>query len=177
MRSSDGTDCEDGQAPTVMDILDVLRDEPNLRNSRKSEKLIAPSLNSMKRGLIDGIMKDFWVVFDQEWSANMRTCTGTPGSSSSTSSISGPGFSLGTFTTNKQKRSRDDGQDGSPGKDDDENQMPPRKVSSQFGHRAEERKFACPYRKHNPQKYSCHSGKWRLCAVNSFDSIARLKYV
>jgi hypothetical protein len=33
--------------------------------------------------------------------------------------------------------------------------------------------FACPYRKHNPRKYSVRD--WRSCALTSFNSIARVK--
>ena len=37
----------------------------------------------MKRELVNGIMKEFWVIFNQEWPANIRNCSGTPNSTSS----------------------------------------------------------------------------------------------
>lgn len=36
------------------------------------------------------------------------------------------------------------------------------------------RRFACPFRKHNPQRYSYP--EWRHCALSAFESIARVKY-
>jgi hypothetical protein len=35
-------------------------------------------------------------------------------------------------------------------------------------------KFACPFRKRNPQLYSL--SEWRSCALSGFNNIARLKY-
>jgi hypothetical protein len=37
-------------------------------------------------------------------------------------------------------------------------------------------KFSCPYRKNDPQKYSHSTRRWRICALASFDTIARVKY-
>jgi hypothetical protein len=38
---------------------------------------------------------------------------------------------------------------------------------------ADESKFACPYRKHNPEKYRLEN--WRSCALSGFKSVARVK--
>jgi hypothetical protein len=34
--------------------------------------------------------------------------------------------------------------------------------------------FACPFRKHNPQRYTLNSA-WRSCALSSFETINRLR--
>lgn len=34
-------------------------------------------------------------------------------------------------------------------------------------------KYACPYRKHNAQKYCVHN--WRSCALTPFETVARVK--
>jgi len=38
---------------------------------------------------------------------------------------------------------------------------------------ADESKFACPYRKHNPEKYTLQD--WRSCALSGFPTVARVK--
>lgn len=35
------------------------------------------------------------------------------------------------------------------------------------------KRFACPYRKHNPKKYTHYN--WRSCALSGFGSTARVK--
>jgi len=35
--------------------------------------------------------------------------------------------------------------------------------------------FACPFRKHNPKKYTITNSEWRSCALSGFQSLARVK--
>ncbi|KAL3417091.1 hypothetical protein PVAG01_11091 [Phlyctema vagabunda] len=36
-------------------------------------------------------------------------------------------------------------------------------------------RLACPFRKHNAQKYNMHQATWKTCATSSFESVARTK--
>lgn len=35
--------------------------------------------------------------------------------------------------------------------------------------------FACPFRKHDPRKYSVQNSKWKICALTSHQNVARVK--
>jgi hypothetical protein len=121
-------------------------------------------------------MKDFWWIFNQECSANIRTRAGSPSSSGSTSANQGAKTSTGAaHANNENSQGADDDDDGSR---EEGNQEPNR---SRNGNRSKEtrtqvKKFACPYRKYNPRKYCYLNRTWRTCALASFDTVARVKY-
>ncbi|KAE9373021.1 hypothetical protein N431DRAFT_290614, partial [Stipitochalara longipes BDJ] len=121
-------------------------------------------------------MEDFWIIFNQEWSANIRRRTASP--STPSSSVSGPSSKWTAEKTNKKhKRSTDYNQDHLSD-DDDENEGPKRpRRSAALTEDGEEsqQKFSCPYRKHNPRKYTHSDRRWRSCALTPFSTIARVK--
>jgi hypothetical protein len=182
--SGDETDWEEDQifmTPTDHNILDLIREGIHVETSIEGESLIGPVLTPMKRALVEGIMKDFWVIFNQEWLANIRKCTNSPSAPSSASNP--PGSSPSSDKSSRKpngsqrKRGYNDDDDGSP--EDDSNEDPKRPRTTPFPPEAQKEnvKFACPYRKHNPRKYNHCIRTWRSCALTSFESVARVKYV
>jgi hypothetical protein len=75
---------------------------------------------------------------------------------------------------NKGKRRRDS--QGSQNGDDRDNRNRKRPRPLLFPPMKEDdnTKFACPYRKHNPQKYGVQY--WRSCALTPLETVARVKY-
>lgn len=71
----------------------------------------------------------------------------------------------------KRKRAYDKGRDDA---DDERNQKRPRRGQYQPKDLDNTLKFACPYRKYNPNKYSvCNRPK---CALTALETVARVKY-
>ncbi|PMD41919.1 hypothetical protein L207DRAFT_426360, partial [Hyaloscypha variabilis F] len=121
-------------------------------------------------------MGEFWTVFNQEWSANIRRRTESP--STPSSSVSGPKSQQSAQNSNKKhKRTTYSDQDRLPD-DDNENEGPKRpRRSAPLPEDANEcqHKFSCPYRKHRPRIYNHLDRRWRSCALTPFSTIARVK--
>lgn len=122
-------------------------------------------------------MREFWVIFNQEWSASIQRRDGEGSASSPplSSSIDPSGGASGQKGDSCKKRGREC--HGNSDSDEEGTQDPKRnkRGKSQLKDRDDSAKFACPYRKHNPQKYCLL--EWRLCALTPLDSVARVKYV
>jgi hypothetical protein len=138
-----------------------------------SEKIVAGVLDPMRMALVDRVMDEFWVMFNQGWSSNFAQHAGN---SSGTSRLSNPD-ETSDVTDSRQpsgrKRQRDDEDPGD--ESGDRNSRPPGKRPSGGKDSEESIKFACPFRKHNPRKYNIYSH--RTCTLSHWDTIARLKYV
>jgi hypothetical protein len=97
-----------------------------------------------------------------------------PASSESSTKLklSGQGRQAGR---NEGKRRRDS--QGSQNDDDrdDRNRKRPRPLLFPPMKEGDNTKFACPYRKHDPQKYCVQY--WRSCALTPLETVARVKYV
>jgi len=133
-----------------------------------------PVLAPLKQAMVERIMTEFWVIFNQEWSASVRKCADaslTP----SPSAKSDPTPSKQRTSNYRGKRSAEyDDDDKNPDEDDDRDPKRPKKTKSQPEDRCDSvMKFACPYRKYNPQKYCIKN--WRLCALTPLDSVSRVK--
>lgn len=143
-----------------------------------SDVAVRPLLSPMKRELVNSIMKEFWVIFNQEWSANIRKCSeGSPDSTSSSVPHSKTmKENEGSKSGQKRKKDKDDGDDGL-GEDGNRDPKKPKSKAATDAMVEENKKFACPYRKHDPRKY-CHQVRsWRSCALTPLDTIARVKSV
>ena len=143
-----------------------------------SEVAVRPLLTPMKRELVDDIMKEFWIIFNQEWSANVRNCSGTPNSGSS--SVSPNNGETGNEPNKdnagqKRQRHNDEGDEDFDGDGKRDPKHP--RIESPPDVSQEKRRFACPYRKHDPRTY-CHRIRcWRPCALTPLETIARVKCV
>ena len=133
---------------------------------------ILPILGLMRQALVERIMDEFWIVFNQDWATGITQHSGgSPTSVDSNDRVTSA--EKESFSSSQQKRQRSDKED-SP--DESGNKKPRRQGG--HGPRPSSRltdlaRFACPFRKHDPQKYSIHSH--RVCALTSWDTIARVK--
>jgi hypothetical protein len=161
--------------PTASNILDIITEEFQAEMIERKKRLLDPVLTPMKRGLVDRIMNDFWLILNQEWTAGVRTCT-----NGSSSSYSAPAFqsnaSRGSSNTRKHKVSKEDDDDGDTGENEDRDSNRAPNGSSPIDTLGTIQNFACPYRKHNAQKYNPCNRRWRTCSLTSFNTVARLKY-
>ena len=167
------TDCgtsgsETGSSDGVCSDICKLEYDPN-----SHQDFISPVLDPMRQALVGRVMEEFWIIFNQNWDVSVNECAGgasdTPGRPSR-STISPPSTSL---LPSQRKRQREE--DEEP---DESNRNDPRKPRHYVdpGSIPENiSRFACPFRKHDPGRYSMHSH--RVCALSSWDSIARVKYV
>jgi hypothetical protein len=175
------------------EITDIYRSESdetgsNYRNYRglcdvvtrapvSSQAQLSIIRDRMGQGLVDRVMQEFWLIFGREWNgfkecAEPSACSGSScsannqtdsaSSSSSSSSACGP-----------HKRLRDDGDGDSPDKCRDNNRGPPPMRHGSTSNSGSDLRFACPFRKHDSQRYSIYSH--RVCALSHWETIARIK--
>ena len=163
---------DDGEGPGTFD---ALADISTHYHDEYSLALVKPVLTYAKRQLVDHIMEEFWILFNQGWVRNVRKCTGsTSVSGRESSSSSGPNSpdNQGSQKSQKSgKRRRDDEPNGDP---DDRGRVPERSKEGSKDLDRRRLKFACPYRKHNSRKY-CIQSIWRSCALTPQDTVARVK--
>ena len=140
---------------------------------------VKPLLTPAKQRLVDRIMQEFWILFDQDWIGNVRSCTGSVSvSESGRTSISDSASNSGQDQSSPKiqrasKRSREQGQEEDP---DDRDPPDPKRLKKDLVNLDKSNcKFACPYRKSNPRKY-CVQGVWKSCALTPLETIARVKY-
>lgn len=162
--------------PTTTDILTLVSAKMRTEVSKMQTALLDHVMTSMKQALVDSIMDDFWLIFNQEWSANIRRCSGSPSTSSSGSVMRGANEQTEGSSTNRQKRQREDDYDDDGSTREGRDEDPARINSCQPEIQNDKKKFACPFRKCNSRKYNQSTYRWRTCALASFDTIARLKY-
>ncbi|KAK3682766.1 hypothetical protein B0T22DRAFT_294228 [Podospora appendiculata] len=125
------------------------------------------------RTMVDRVMSRFWTLLEQD---SFMTDASEPQSSESSCSPQQPQLSQARGRGNKArgavpKRRRDD-DDVWDNDDNGEPSTPPHAPTKKPG-RQTSPKFACPFRKHDPVKFSIHSHK--ICALTPWPSIARLK--
>ena len=161
-----------GRSP---DIFQAIRNEILYEKIKDQDALIWPVLAPLKQAMVERIMTEFWVIFNQEWSVSVRKCAGAS-STPSPSAKSDPTPSKQRASNYTGKRSAEHDDDKNPDEDNNRDPKRPKKTKSQLGDRYDSvMKFACPYRKYNPQKYCIRN--WRLCALTPLDSVSRVKYV
>jgi hypothetical protein len=149
--------------------------------------LAGPFISLFKSKLVDRIMQEFWLIFNQDWTSNLRQCNpsnsgsgpGTTSQETFKSSTDNGSLKDGSNQTYNQdttsKRSRQYGDDPPSDEDDGIGPRLPRRVSRSPENGHDGRKFACPYRKHNRRKYCLPN--WRTCALTPQVTVARLKFV
>jgi len=161
------------------DIFDVIYNELASDKTKHSDLLMDQVLTPLKQAMVERVMKEFWVIFNQEWSVSVRKCAAAPTSTSSpASSSSAKPTSTETgqrASTNKEKRPRQGDENHNSDEEDEEDSKRPKKSSLCPPERKGIAKFACPYRKYNPQRYCIRN--WRVCALTGLDNVARVKFV
>jgi hypothetical protein len=138
--------------------------------------IVISTLDPMRQAMVDRVMGEFWMIFNQSWDTGFRECTGgASAASSATSFPNGTGTltseSSSSFGPRKRRRDDDDFANDKNGKGSggpDGSLDPGRGID-------EVTRFACPFRKHNSLQYSVYSHP--VCALSHWETIARVKYV
>lgn len=124
---------------------------------------------------INSVIQRLWSQYNQNWDALIRSCVASVGSSNAermdpyragkaTPSRRRPG---GSLRPPSSRRTPDDDDD-----DDDDDGSQPSPSASRPGS-AMSKRFACPFRKHNPEKYN--RVDYDICANKDWPTIPRLK--
>jgi hypothetical protein len=124
-------------------------------------------------------MEKLWVRYNREWDAMIRQCAGgRPGNAGQQSQNSSGRTRRGTahLAPNNAGLRPQGGPFGNDDEDDDDEGDVYRPPSSQSKRSPDGvKRFACPFRKHDPATYNIHDHE--VCAVRSWTTISRLKYV
>jgi hypothetical protein len=118
--------------------------------------------------LIDRLMSEFWVMFDQNWKGSIRHHgTGSPSS--------GSGSNVTKFDQAARNSGRKRGRGKDPQDPDDNDKRALKRAGKQpaAASVSVELQYACPYRKYNPRKYCVQD--WKLCALTPHKNVARVK--
>ncbi|KUJ19004.1 uncharacterized protein LY89DRAFT_509659 [Mollisia scopiformis] len=147
--------------------------------SDASEENIAPhgeslslALEPMRQALVDRVMDEFWILFNQNFDSGFRAHAGGSRNSSSPSNAS---LITSAATTPQSSQPRKRQRDDEMGSDDEDGNMSrkPKRNSGPSDELGDRKRFACPFRKHDSRRYSTYS--YRVCALSHWDSIARVK--
>ncbi|EPE28709.1 Zn2/Cys6 DNA-binding protein [Glarea lozoyensis ATCC 20868] len=163
------------------DSLMSIQEVSKTANLTPPKNMVSSRLSPAKKTMIESLMKEFWILFNEQWSTAVeQRGGGSSGSSNSAYRSSPSASSQNTNDTTppgdrkgKRRKTNDDGGNNSEDEDDRDPKRP--KNASSLQSDKPKSMFACPYRKHNPQTYHTRNRAWRTCALNSFENIARLK--
>jgi hypothetical protein len=137
------------------------------------EVIMTPILNPARRAMVDRVMAQFWAIFEQQWSSNVRQHFGTSYQESETVGSTPPKQRTAESRSFQRKRQRK-GEEEDSDRGDDRTRQPPSQSTPPANGPTERPKFACMFRKHDPCRYSIYSH--RSCALSHWPSIARVKY-
>jgi hypothetical protein len=170
---NDSSISEKGQLneASFMKACSTLRSTPDI-TKEKHDNLIRPVINPMQQALVERIVDEFYILLDQNWEAQIKKCPGGCLSSSGNGKGRSGSVDRASVPNSQNKRQRIPDQDSG---DESNNKKPRRPGGTQqsSGNLNRPARFACPFRKHDPQKYNIHSH--RVCALTSWDTIARVK--
>jgi hypothetical protein len=176
--SGDATDWEeDSNAGSSSNLTQFLLTRDAEEKLELEPSLVRSHLTPMKSKMVDRLMVDFWAIFnDSRLTGTRQYGSASDGASQSTTTSTSESGELSRNSSGVRhvKRCRSD-----DGEDEETDDHPGRrrkrldKLPAVGEDDALERQFACPYRKHDPRKYSLQ--KWPRCALKPLKTIARLK--
>jgi hypothetical protein len=157
-----------GSDNTSDELCDRLEDVCN-----EGEQIMTPILDPARQAMVDRVMTEFWVIFNQQWPLAFRQHAGDSiqESASSGDSIANQNGARPRILPRKRQRKYEEEDDE---RDDDGNQQPSSQLMSPAIEPANRPKLACPFRKHDPCRYNIYSH--RACAQSHWGSMARVKY-
>ena len=141
---------------------------------RCQSSLFQFTLEPVKKRMLDRLMEEFWIIFNQRWPAGAKQCS--PASNNVTTSSSGSTLQTGArsganISGNREGSYRDEqNHDGNPDKGLGGNGKQPESPSHE---NQTAPGFACPYRKRDSRKYCVRD--WRSCALGPHKTVARVK--
>jgi hypothetical protein len=172
--STGENNCEPTDRP---ELLTALQNVSSLQNGEQRLIAVNPLSTMAKQELVDRFMREFWTIFNQNWTAspqghgNSSPPSWTTSAYSVNSSDSAKDSSSSQAQKLQRRREADENDDGSDN-GDQRGRKRPKKCITEV--EISGPKFACPYRKHNPRKYGV-TGGWRPCALTPLETIARVK--
>ncbi|KAL5314874.1 hypothetical protein ACEPPN_017524 [Leptodophora sp. 'Broadleaf-Isolate-01'] len=176
--SSEGgsTDMEDQELDSRGGFLgfDSIAECQDGKLDRMRQDLLQSVLDPRRQALVEKIMDEFWQIWDSDWSSGIKQCASQ--SPSSTGDVQAPQSIAcsSTGTARQQKRQRQDSNERDENdENDDDFPRRPTKRTLLSGKLSSGKKFACPFRKYNPAKYSIN--EYHTCALTGQDTISRLK--
>ncbi|KAH8679666.1 hypothetical protein BGZ60DRAFT_427987 [Tricladium varicosporioides] len=148
---------------------------PYCFSTSNDEKILNAPLVPMIQRIVKGLVKEYQDICLQDWVDNTRQCSPQSDSATPSQNQTTNFCKLDSPTSVASKRARasdeenPDGDNGGPPKRQ-KGKPPGPSLAEIINH-----KFACPYRKHNAQKYCATSRQWKFCATSSFENVSRLK--
>lgn len=127
---------------------------------------------------VDQGMERLWARYNHDWDALITQCVGDRNGDSVQFRESSGRVRKGTSSRHAPSKGlrpggRLHGQDDEDDDDDDEGYLRPSSMSK--GGSASAKRFACPFRKHDPHTYNMRDHE--VCAIRSWLTISRLKYM
>ena len=127
---------------------------------------------------VDRGMGHLWARYNHDWDALIRQCAGERSNSTSQSREASGRVRKGassrqTLGKGLRPNARPPAEDDEEDDDDGEGHRPASSLSKRSSGSA--KRFACPFRKHDPQTYNVQG--FEVCAIRSWSTISRLKYV
>jgi len=138
-----------------------------------NSRALTPMMDSAKLEVVETLMKDFWMIFNQNSGGIQPHMPAESGETQTAIDDTAPAKAVPSKTPSKRARGQAEDDSG-----DEENgqrrkrqprgfQLPKTAMRTEL--------YACPYRKHNSRKYCVQS--WRYCALTPHNTIARVKLV
>lgn len=127
------------------------------------------NLSPARDAIIDRIIDEFWSIFNHESDVSTRACKGENSDSSSPQSTENSQGETVSQRTNRKHARTNDNNDGERNEENSRKRLQP--FSKPEGQDAAQ--FACPYRKHDPQKYG--TNRYSSCAISHWPTVARVK--
>ena len=136
--------------------------------------MIESMFNSQFRKLMVRGMTEFSNIFDLVWTKDAKNHAGkeSSGDARPSGSVQGTSNTQYTNTGKGGKRSAQDRDSLPPDERGDNDKKRPRINSSTS---STSKFFACPYHKHDPQKYGTSNRRYRLCVITRYKCLSSVK--
>jgi hypothetical protein len=128
---------------------------------------------------VDRGMGWLWIRYNHQVHALIKQCMGGPSSGSAQFNenqgrVRKGASSRYAFGSGLRPNGRSLGDEDEEEDDEGQGYRPPSSLSKR-GSQSSGKRFACPFRKHDPHTYNIHDHE--VCAIHSWTTISRLKYV
>jgi hypothetical protein len=165
--------CDDSSAgeSVEMEYDDFGVDTP----SKMRDTCMSSVMDPVSQGILHRFMNEFWILINQDWTADCTQNGNDSSQSHTTTSGDIASSQPSTQQTSTAKRGRDNDRELPPDENGDERRRRPKTGPMPLLNTKTPKLFACPFRKHWPQKYNLLH--YRACVEGCFDSISRVKYV
>jgi hypothetical protein len=154
------------------------------RSSRDFHSSDAPTIEgflrissvSLKRDLVELLMREYYQIFDRHDSGQYQNCAGGPAASKSTTARNPPGQNTGSSASKGKRKATDEDENWDDEGDDKSTRKRPKDNPDRPAICKTIRRYACPYNKHDPRKFRRSTGPdYEACDNKGFDTIGHMK--